>query len=472
MGIWKNIKGWFRSTTDFSVELDRDGAASRIRNNIWFRGANVWILAFSIVIASVGLNVNSTAVIIGAMLVSPLMGPIIGLGFSMGTFDGKLMKDALRNLLIMFLVSLAASAAYFFISPLSLVDPTELEARTSPTIFDVLIALFGGLAGMLENSRSERGTVLSGVAIATALMPPLCTAGYGLAHWNGHFFFGALFLFLINAVFIIIATYVMTKFLRFEPVAFIDVHARKRTRNIMTFVMVAILVPSTISAVQMIRVNQFEQKVQQFVKENRIYGGRYLYEYKVNGGWTPTADIYLTGDPLNETEKDILFRAAWACGVEKERLTLHEQNFGAGKAIDYEAVTRDFFQRYDQEIADKNARLEDLQERLNAFEKADFDYLQIAREVQGQFPGVREFSIGRGGRVIPTLDSLERTVIVTAFVDAAFKDPQAFLQWLKLRLDADDVKLYLSADPAFELPKAEPDSGEWFDDSEEEPEEQ
>ena len=471
MGIWNTIKGWFRSTTDLSVELDREGAASRIRSNIWFRGANVWILAFSIVIASVGLNVNSTAVIIGAMLVSPLMGPIIGLGFSMGTFDGKLMKDALRNLLIMFLVSLAASAAYFFISPLSLVDPTELEARTSPTIFDVLIALFGGLAGMLENSRSQRGTVLSGVAIATALMPPLCTAGYGLAHWNGHFFFGALFLFVINAVFIIIATYVMTKFLRFEPMAFVDVRARKRTRNIMTFMMVLILVPSTISAVQMVRVNQFEQKVQQFVKENRIYGGRYLYDYKVNGGWTPTADIFLTGDPLNEVEKDILYRAAWACGVEKERLTVHEQNFGAGKAVDYETVTRDFFQRYDEEIADKNARIEALQGRIQELEQVDFDYRQIAREVQKQFPGVREFTLGRGARVIPMLDSLQQGIVVTAFVDAAFKDPQGFLKWLKIRLDTDEVSLYISGTPAIEPPVAAPDSKEWFDASEEEPEE-
>ena len=467
MGIWKNIKGWFRSTTDFSVELDREGAASRIRNNIWFRGANVWILAFSIVIASVGLNVNSTAVIIGAMLISPLMGPIIGMGFSMGTFDGKLMKDALRNLLIMFLVSLAASAAYFFISPLSLVDPTELEARTSPTIYDVLIALFGGLAGMLENSRSERGTVLSGVAIATALMPPLCTAGYGLAHANAHFFFGALFLFLINTVFIIMATYVMTKFLRFEPVAFIDVKARKRTRNIMTVVMLLILVPSTISAVQMVRVNQFEQKVQQFVKENRIYGGRYMYDYKVNGGWTPTADIYLTGDPLNENEKDILFRAAWACGVEKDRLTLHEQNFGAGKAIDYEAVTRDFFQRYEDELAAKDARIESLEGELSQYERAEFDYRKIAQEVDGQFPGVREFTLGRGARLIPARDSLEKSVVVTAFVDAAFKDPQGFLQWLKIRLDAENVTLYLTGEPAVELPQAVPDNGEWFDGSEE-----
>ena len=134
-------------------------------------------------------------------------------------------------------------------------------------------------------------------------------------------------------------------------------------------------------------------------------------------------------------------------------------------------MTRDIFQRYDNEIAARDERLESLQGELEQYRKADFDYLQIAREVNGQFPGVREFSIGRGARVIPTLDSLERGVIVTAFVDAAFKDPQAFLQWLKLRLGAEDVKLYLSGAPAIESPKAELDSGEWFDDTEEEPEE-
>ena len=186
-------------------ELDTAGAAQRIKSNIWFRGTNVWILAFSIVIASVGLNVNSTAVIIGAMLVSPLMGPIIGAGLALGTNDLDLLKAAGRNLMVMVLISLVASTLFFIVSPLALVNPTELEARTSPTIYDVLIALFGGLAGILENSRKERGTVLSGVAIATALMPPLCTAGYGLAHWQLHFFFGALYLFIINSVFIPLA---------------------------------------------------------------------------------------------------------------------------------------------------------------------------------------------------------------------------------------------------------------------------
>ena len=198
--IWEYIKGIIKKYIYIFDEIDTDSAAERIKSGIWFRGPNVWILAFSIVIASVGLNVNSTAVIIGAMLISPLMGPIVGTGLAMGTNDVDLLKAAAKNLLIMVLISLVASTLYFILSPLSLVNPTELEARTSPTIYDVLIALFGGLAGIFENSRKERGTVLSGVAIATALMPPLCTAGYGLAHLNFHFFFGAMYLFIINGV--------------------------------------------------------------------------------------------------------------------------------------------------------------------------------------------------------------------------------------------------------------------------------
>ena len=179
-------------------DVDTIGAAERIKSSIWFHGPNAWILAFSIIIASVGLNVNSTAVIIGAMLISPLMGPIIGVGLSLGTNDTDLLKASFKNLLVMVLISLLASTLFFIVSPLSLVNPTELEARTSPTIYDVLIALFGGLAGILENSRKERGTVLSGVAIATALMPPLCTVGYGIAHLEPRFIFGAFYLFIIN----------------------------------------------------------------------------------------------------------------------------------------------------------------------------------------------------------------------------------------------------------------------------------
>ena len=295
-------KAYFRRVIRYYVNMydhiDTVDAAQRIKGAIWFRGPNVWILAFSIIIASVGLNVNSTAVIIGAMLISPLMGPIIGTGFAIGTNDVDLLKAALKNLLVMVAISLVASTLFFLLSPLNLTNPTELEARTRPTVFDVLIAFFGGLAGILENSRKERGTVLSGVAIATALMPPLCTAGYGLSCLNMQFFFGAMYLFIINSVFIVLATYLMVKYLRFRTVSGIDPALAVRRRNLMTVLILIVLIPSVFSFVSLVRDNRFEQNVQDFVAENRLVSHSYIYDYRIEGGRKRRVELSLTGEPL------------------------------------------------------------------------------------------------------------------------------------------------------------------------------
>lgn len=178
-------------------EEKKEAVLENVVSNISFRGANAWILACAIVVASVGLNVNSTAVIIGAMLISPLMGPIVGAGFALGTFDFPLLKKSLKNLLIATLISLVVSFIYFLLSPFKEAQ-SELLARTSPNIYDVMIAIFGGLVGVIAITRVDKGNPIPGVAIATALMPPLCTAGYGLAIGNFSFFAGALFLYLYN----------------------------------------------------------------------------------------------------------------------------------------------------------------------------------------------------------------------------------------------------------------------------------
>ena len=216
MNLLQSIKSVFHKTVNLNGHIDTEAAEKAIRNNIYFRGPNAWILAIATIIASVGLNVNSIPVVIGAMLISPLMGPIFGLGLGLGVSDMQLMKSSGKNLLVMVTISLTASFAYFLITPLSLSNPTELLARTNPTIYDVLIALFGGFAGILEQSRKEKGTVFSGVAIATALMPPLCTAGFGLANGNLAYFLGALYLFFINCLFIMLATYISVKYFKFR----------------------------------------------------------------------------------------------------------------------------------------------------------------------------------------------------------------------------------------------------------------
>ena len=195
MNILQRLAASIKEIANIDAHIDTDAAERSIRNNIEFKGPNAWILAVAIIIASVGLNVNSIPVIIGAMLISPLMGPIFGLGLGLGINDINLMKQAGKNLLVMVSISLAVSLIYFLVTPLNLSNPTELLARTRPTIFDVAIALFGGFAGIFEQCRKEKGTVFSGVAIATALMPPLCTAGFGLATGNISCFLGAIYLF-------------------------------------------------------------------------------------------------------------------------------------------------------------------------------------------------------------------------------------------------------------------------------------
>lgn len=369
---WNSVRQTLRKYTYIYDQVDTDDAAQRIKNGIWFRGPNAWILAFSIIIASVGLNVNSTAVIIGAMLVSPLMGPIIGIGLAMGTNDTDLLKSAFKNLLVMVLISLAASTLFFMLSPLSLVNPTELEARTSPTIYDVLIALFGGLAGILENCRKERGTVLSGVAIATALMPPLCTAGFGLAHWNMHYLLGALYLFLINSVFIALATYLMVKYLRFKTVSGIPHAVSTKRRNMISAILAVILIPSIWSAVVLIGENNYERNVTNFVENNRLVGPRsYVYDYDIDG---KSATISIAGEPLTDSLRNAYHALAKSYNIKEKSLTLIEHSVGLSQQ-DMNNLIDEVYNRTDMELAENTAQVAALQARIDML-AAELDALR------------------------------------------------------------------------------------------------
>ena len=366
MTLHERFRRFVRRYIYIYEDLDTEGAAQRIKSAIWFRGINVWILAFSIIIASVGLNVNSTAVIIGAMLISPLMGPIIGTGLALGTNDLDLLKAAGKNLMVMVMISLAASTLYFMLSPLALVNPTELEARTSPTIYDVLIASFGGLAGILENTRKERGTVLAGVAIATALMPPLCTAGYGLAHWNMHFFLGALYLFVINGVFIALATYVMVKYLRFRQVSSIDLETAKKRRNIISAIMIVVLVPSIWSAVVLIRENNFERNVDAMMEADRFVGPRtYVYDYKVDGRKVVFA---LAGESITDSLKTAFYQRAGEYHIPEKSISLLEHSVSLSQQ-DMNDLIEEIYDRTELELAENDALVETVQARMDALEQ-------------------------------------------------------------------------------------------------------
>ena len=435
--IWNAIKSEIRVIANISDHIDTDAATRSIRSNVSFRGPNVWILAFSIIIASVGLNVNSTAVIIGAMLISPLMGPIIGIGLGLGVNDTKLIRVGLKNLIVMVGISLIASTLYFLLTPLKLANPTELLARTNPTIYDVIIALLGGAAGLLEISRKEKGTVLSGVAIATALMPPLCTAGYGLATGTFKYFFGALMLFIINGVFIIIATYVMSKILGFQEYEFQDQKTAKRTRTLVTLVVILVAVPSILSAVRMIKSNTFQQNASSFVADNRMLSSGYIYDYEVDTHKGGRISLYIAGSMLDDADKEKLKSSARDHGIDPERISFYEHQIVPGEDRSADKLVKDIYERTDSEISKREAEIRVLENELTKYRQQEIPYLQISRELTSQFPQVKDIYISRGADINTDSLSTQDCILVVARTERVLddEDKQKMTDYLKVRLN-------------------------------------
>ncbi len=252
-----------------------------INENVSFRGGNLWVLIFAIFMASLGLNVDSTAVIIGAMLISPLMGPIIGIGHSVGVNDFALLKKSFKNYIVASIISILTAAIYFIISPYNGVQ-SELLARTTPTLYDVFIATFGGAAGIVALSKGGKGTVIPGVAIATALMPPLCTAGYGIAHWNSKFFLGAIYLYFINCVFIALATYIGTRMMKFKYKVFIKKKSYLRVRKYIIGLVIITIVPAIYMTIKIVRDSYFNTNLKNFIAKEIKYSGTQIVHQNVN----------------------------------------------------------------------------------------------------------------------------------------------------------------------------------------------
>ena len=253
----------------FSLNADKapeEETIASIKAGIDFRGANLWILIFAIFVASLGLNTNSAAVILGAMLISPLMGPIIGMGLGVGINDFELLKRAFRSFATASIFSVLTATFYFYITPIAEAQ-SELLARTSPTIYDVLIALFGGLAGIvaLSSTGQRGGNVIPGVAIATALMPPLCTTGFGIATGNWLYAAGAFYLYIINSIFISLATFVGVNIMHFRKKVFVDKQREKRVKHIIITIAVLTILPATLLTFVLVRENIFETKVNSFI---------------------------------------------------------------------------------------------------------------------------------------------------------------------------------------------------------------
>lgn len=300
-----------KSLSFFNLESElesQDVVNEEVRKGIVFKGTNLWILIFAIVIASVGLNMNSTAVIIGAMLISPLMGPINGMGYSLAIYDFVLFRRAVRNFTFAIIASLLASTLYFTITPVSSAA-SELLARTSPTIYDVIIALFGGLAGIVAIATKQKGNVLPGVAIATALMPPLCTAGYGLATGQLYFFFGAFYLFTINTIFIAIASVWISQLLKFPIKSIIDLRSKKRIKRIINAILLVVFLPSIYFGYKLVQQESFSRRANQYISNISSFEGNYLLKHEIDAKNHSILLVY-GGTSLSDTQKSNIIKLA------------------------------------------------------------------------------------------------------------------------------------------------------------------
>lgn len=369
---------------------------SNIHKGIMIRGTNLWVLIFAIFIASLGLNTNSTAVIIGAMLISPLMGPIIGMGYSMGVYDFNLLKESLRNFLFMIVVSLITSAVFFTL-PLITSTQSELLARTQPTTYDILIALFGGLAGMVAQTRKDRtSTVIPGVAIATALMPPLCTVGYGLATLQFRFMLGALYLFTINSIFIALASFIVTRVMNFKMIGELEPDKLKKLKRAMVAVIIIVTLPSVLIAISIIQRSAFEANYRNFVDEAFKYDNTFVveskYEYNANPRKQSVIEVRLFGEPLPDNViNNIRGQMSSVYHLPKVDLVVRQSNQEDGGI----AITA-LQSNYTEMLNEKNRQISHLQEQLSSIRTADtLAVSSMTRELGIFVPEINDMSLQR-----------------------------------------------------------------------------
>ena len=435
---------YLKDHVNMSEDIDHGGASLSIRKNIAYKGPNVFILACAIIIASVGLNVNSIPVIIGAMLISPVMGPILGFGFGLGIRDNRLVKDSLENFGVMVAISIAASALYFILSPLNLENPSELLARTNPSIYDVLIALFGGIAGMLETSRKERGTVIAGVAIATALMPPLCTVGYGLSILNWHYIIGALYLFLINSIFIALATFLTTKYLRFPLVMETEVDGKRQrlSKRAIAFIMLVMIVPSIFSAIRMVQENNFRIHAERLVSKNKSIGKSFIYDYRTNATSKPaTLDLYLAGETLTPEFKEVLYKDAEEYGITRSQIIFHEDATMTRDVLSESDLIKSIYEYNDRQVKALTDSIAILEARIDGYRKREIPVGAIARELFAQYPSIKGISLSEGRTVTSSGEEGQPQVvaIVTASDTLGSEMTERLERWLKARLEIENV---------------------------------
>ena len=437
--LWQVVKGYFNALPDKENEKE---TIRQISSGVTFHGANLWVLIFAILIASLGLNVNSTAVIIGAMLISPLMGPIIGMGLAVGITDLELLKRSATNYLVATVISVLTATLYFIITPLTEAQ-SELLARTSPTLYDVLIALFGGAAGILALCTKGKGNVLPGVAIATALMPPLCTAGYGLAVGNLSYFFGAFYLYFINTVFIALATFFGVRMLRFKRNDTVDTARLAIVNRYIIGAVVLTMLPATYMTVQIVRGSVQENNILKFVKNEFETKGAQIISHKIDDK-SSALNIVTVGKRLTDAEiSDARKR------MDEYKLEQFKLNVIQGTQTDSLMLSQMLNVNGNGGQA-KNTTLLEQADQIQALKAKNESYERLPRlandmrkEIQAVCPQATSISLANVAEA--RVDTTGTTHYVLAVVDRKGKlsvaDKNRLHQWLRARLKADSLRL-------------------------------
>ncbi len=446
---WQSIKKFFKELLDIRTESDRDATIEAVKEDIPFKGHTAWILVFSVFVASIGLNVSSTAVVIGAMLISPLMGPIVGMGLSVAINDVDTLRRSLINLGVMVALSVLTAYFYFSVSPLTKETP-ELISRTYPTILDVLIAIFGGLA--LIVAKTKKGTMASvifGVAIATALMPPLCTVGYGLAIGNLHYAGGALYLFSINTVFIALTTFIVAKALRFPLVRYANSKMRRRIAQIASFIAIVVMVPSVILFLNLLKEEVFKNKAEEFVTSQiKIEGAEVVkstYDYE-----TKNMDIYLIGRPVSQQVisswrsklKDIdelsdvslqVFQGTDQSGELAEKLSSEVK---AG-------ILEDLYVKNEQLLKNKDERIRFLENEIAKLKVKELSFKPLSQEIKTLFEDIEKF--GYAKQVITDFNKTDTIPVFKVQWKEGIKEKiknkenERLTNWLRVKLQLDTL---------------------------------
>ncbi len=454
--LWKTIKRYFNALPDKEHEAE---TIEQISSGVSFHGSNLWVLVFAIFIASLGLNVNSTAVIIGAMLISPLMGPIIGMGLAIGIGDLLLLKSSIKNYFVATVISVLTAMIYFLISPLTEAQ-SELLARTSPTLYDVLIALCGGAAGILALSTRGKGNVLPGVAIATALMPPLCTAGYGLAMGEWSFFFGAFYLFFINTVFIALATYIGVRMLRFRPKVAVSKERIKVVNRTIIGIVFVTMIPATIMTVRIIRESMLDNNITKFLKHELHYPGTQIVSHQKDSE-KKQINIVAVGNPIS------------ASNIEEAQNKLEQYSLGEYKLQVFQGAQSDSLllinvsklgitaEANNQKLIEQSGRIHHLEAQLQSYTQYETMSRSISGEIKTLWSNIQSISLSQAVEAptdsvispdTPTISAPtdgQKPHIVLAVVTHKGRFSEAertrLQDWLKARTKAQQLQLILRA---------------------------